>query len=142
MKRIIICILALILIVSVMGCSASSIANPEPNDHSFSLDDFERYLENYPYDKNIGEIKDENTAIEKAIKEWSKFEEYTNHINSKYVDSEEIEYEALYDEKHDCWLVRVYYEDYYENYNEDYIYEWWPHLIVESDGDVLTLTPW
>ena len=109
---------------------------PVLQEGEFDLNDYKESIDLYPYNKNIGEITDENTAIDKAINEWKNFEEYTNFCEDS--DNYSIEYEALYDSINDCWLIRT--EVNFEGENSiDTVIDWSPHLIVESDGDILAL---
>ena len=89
---------AIIIIVLAVICGfiiALFGLNHQPDVGKFTLAEYQWEIENFPSDKNVGKVDDENTAMEKAKELWLE----------KYGDTDEKKVNIEYDSESRCWHV-------------------------------------
>ena len=74
-----------------------------PNVEEFSLSSYQWEIENFPSDKNVGQVDDANTAIEKAQELW--LEKYSIVNGQTYNPINGRKIEVSYDSENDCWHI-------------------------------------
>ncbi len=97
-------VLAVIGGVAIMLFSSKQPPKTKPSDvGKFDLTNYQWEIETFPSDKNVGQVDDANTAIEKSKEIWlDKYNEVNgqpyNPINGRKI-------EVSYDSKKECWHI-------------------------------------
>ena len=68
---------------------------------NFKMSDYNSHIENYTENKNIGEVKTSEIAIEKAEKLWKEYSWEQNF----YELPEKLDFKVYYDKEKACWLI-------------------------------------
>ena len=97
-KRKSIILLALIIVILIGGVCMIIIQNKPPNVKTFELNDYQYYIDCFPFEENVGNVIDAKDVIKKAENVWI----------SLYGESvkKEKPYQVFYDKKNGVWLVR------------------------------------
>ncbi len=108
MKKIFILIaIVLILATVLIGGAIIMIArsNKEPVVKDFNIEEYHWEIENFPSEKNVGQVNDVNMAIEKAKKLWI---EELGTVNGRSYDPTRgrKETDVFFDDSNDCWLIK------------------------------------
>lgn len=99
------------------------------SNKTFSVEDYEWYIENFPANGNIGTIEDEDALIEIAKGLWD--EEYGEIQGQTYDPTHGCEVKVFYDESYDYWLV----QGTLPSYSTGMV----PFLIVSGNGDLIAI---
>ena len=96
----------------------------------FDMADHQEAIEYFPSDKNVGQVNDGYTAIEKAKELW--LEKYSI-INGRPEDPlRGIKgYEVFFDQNNDCWLVQTIWPRYTKGCTF--------RTIIQTDGKVIAV---
>lgn len=67
----------------------------------FDLTKYKWEIDNYPIDKNVGQVDDKNVAVEKAKSLW---------LEKSYIDNDQMyrfvkEIKVAYDSEEECWHI-------------------------------------
>lgn len=111
------------IILMIMVCVMSMISCQNRHVNTFSLSDFQFFLDNFSFDRTVESISDEEKAIVEAEKLW--MEIYGEKIYGKKP------YVAFYDCETDTWLIKGTLPDGYMGGV--------PYAIIQSDGNVLAV---
>ena len=93
--------LAAVLILSVVcigGIVTAIIKSRSPDIQTFSVSEYQYYIDNFSAEKDFGVIADTKDLLKKAERVW--IEKYGKRVKSQKP------YQVLYDEKNGIWLVR------------------------------------
>lgn len=115
---------AIIMIVLAVICGfiiALFGLNHQPDVGKFTLTEYQWEIENFPSDKNVGKVDDENTAIEKA----------KEMLSEKYGDTDGKKMNIEYDSESGCWHV-------YGSVSPKEL-GGVPHAIIQRDGKVVAV---
>lgn len=129
-KKTIVLIMAGVVLVIIGGAMIMSSDSSKPLDVSeFDLKEYQWELETYPSDRSVGQVNDQETAIQIARLLW--VEEYSTIGSQPHNPINGREIEVSYDPNNECWHINgtvplntlggV------------------PHAIVQKDGKVLAI---
>lgn len=104
-------------------------SNEQLSIREFDVAKYQWEIENFPYNKNVGQVNDVNTAIEKAKELW--IEKYSIVNGQAYDPIKERKCEAYFDNYNNCWLVKT---SLRPNTKESI-----PHAIIRKDGTVIAV---
>ena len=82
--------------LSMLFLLQQSKASKAPDVGVFAITEYQWEIENFPVDKNVGQVNDKNVGIEKAKYLW--LEKYGISINERKI-------EVSYDFKEECWHI-------------------------------------
>jgi hypothetical protein len=99
------------------------------SNKTFSVEDYEWYIENFPASGNIGDIQDEEFLIETAKELWN--EKYGVIQGQVQDPTGGCEVKVFYDESYDYWLV----QGTLPPYSTGMV----PFLIVSGNGDLIAI---
>ena len=93
------------IVTGALGVMFFMLCNSnQPHDiKEFSLLNYQWEIETLPSDKNVGQIDDANTAIEKAKKLW--IEKFSIIDGKPYASANRRKFEVSYDSKEECWHI-------------------------------------
>lgn len=94
-------ILTVILFLFAMcigGIVTAIIKSRSPDIQTFSVSEYQYYIDNFSAEKDFGVIADTKDLLKKAERVW--IEKYGKRVKSQKP------YQVLYDEKNGIWLVR------------------------------------
>lgn len=104
-------------------------SNQQPSIKEFDVEKYQWEIENFPSEKNVGQVNDVNTVIEKAKELW--IEKYSTINGQSYDPIKGRKIEVFFDNNNDCWLVKT---TLLPNTKESV-----PHAIIRKDGMVLAV---
>ena len=96
-KRLMVFILIL-FIVLIGSAIIVIIHNKSPDINTFSVSEYQYYIDNFPSEENMGKISDSNDLLNKVEAFW--INKYGERIKS------EKPFQVFYDEKNEIWFVR------------------------------------
>lgn len=103
-KKLIVYIVIGIVIGALGGMFFMLCNSNQPHDiKEFSLLDYQWEIETFPSDKNVGQVDDANTAIEKAKELW--IEKFSINGGKPYAHVNRGKFEVSYDSKEECWHI-------------------------------------
>ena len=108
-----------ILVTIIVAIIATYMYKKNTKVYKFYVEDFVEEIQRSTDHKNIGEVKDRKTAVEKAKQEMINIRPDLYEMIKRYT--------VLYDEEADVWLIVV------DEEMSLYVY----YLLVKSDGTVL-----
>ena len=125
--------MALVAVIVVSFMLFGSGNQPDTSEQvgigKFNIEKYQWEIENFPLDKNIGEVNDADTAIEKAKKLW--IENYGTVNDQPYDPIQGREIEVFFDNDNDCWLVKTVLPS---NVKGSV-----PHAIIQKNGTVMAV---
>ena len=131
MRKKIIVFVAVGIVLATLGGAMIMVFNSNKTVYigEFDLTNFQWEIETFPSDKNVGQVDNANTAIEKAKELW--IEKYSvvagqpnNPINEKPI-------KVYFDEKNGCWYV-------HGTLSRNQV-GGVPHAIIQKDGKVVAV---
>ena len=130
MKKIFV-LVVIIFILTVIGGAIIILfhSNKHHSIKEFDVLEYQWEIENFSFEKNVGQIDDADTAIEKAKDLWS--ENYSTVNNQPYDPIKKRKIEVFFDQHNDCWLVKTT----LPSNTKGAV----PHTIIEKDGTVLAV---
>ena len=104
-KKLIIYAVIICIVLAVLGGGIFMLfdSNKSYNIKEFSLLNYQWEIETFPSDKNVGQVDDASTAIEKAKELW--FEKFSMIGENTYNPINGRKIEVSYDSKEECWHV-------------------------------------
>lgn len=69
----------------------------------FCIETYRWEIENFPSDKNVGQVKNKEVAIQKAKQLW--IDEFSTFNNQSYNPVNGKEIEISYDAQNECWFI-------------------------------------
>lgn len=105
MKNKIIILVAISLVLVVIGGAIFMLfsSKKQPDVGEFDLTKYQWEIENFPSDKNVGQVNDSNTAIEKAKELW--IERFNTVGGKPYNPINGRKIEVSYDFEKECWHI-------------------------------------
>ena len=131
MRKKLIISIAIGTVICALGCMFIILCDSnQPLDiKEFSLLNFQWEIETFPSDKNVGQVDDANTAIEKAKELWI---EKFSVIGGKPYDPVDLrKIEVAYDSTEECWHI-------YGTLPKNTL-GGVPHAIIRKNGDVIAV---
>ena len=131
MRKKLIISIAIGTVICALGCMFIILCDSnQPLDiKEFSLLNFQWEIETFPSDKNVGQVDDANTAIEKAKELWI---EKFSVIGGKPYDPVDLrKIEVAYDSTEECWHI-------YSTLPKNTL-GGVPHAIIRKNGEVIAV---
>lgn len=131
MKNKIIFSIVIVFTLTVIGGVMIIIfhSDKHPSIREFDVAKYQWEIENFSFQKNVGQVNDVNTVIEKAKELW--IEKYGTVNGQPYDPIKGRGIEALFDKNNDCWLVKIALLPDTKGST--------PHAIIQKDGMVLAV---
>lgn len=104
-------------------------SNKQPSVREFDVEKYQREIENFSSQKNVGQVDDVNTAIEKAKELW--IETYSTVNGQPYNPIKGRKIEVFFDNNNACWLIKT---SLLPNTKESV-----PHAIIRKNGMVIAV---
>ena len=106
MKKILILIVIGLTVIIVGGAMVLLFnSNKQTIVGEFDVAKYQWEIENFPSEKNVGQVNNVNTAIEKAKELW--IEKYSTVNGQPYDPIKGREIEVFFDNNNDCWLIKT-----------------------------------
>ena len=131
MKQKIFILLVIGVVVTVIGGGIVMLfySNKPSIIGEFDSEKYKWEIENFSFSKNVGQVNDANTAIEKAKELW--IEKYSTVNGQSYDPIKGRKCEVFFDRYNDCWLIKITLES---NTIGSV-----PHAIIRKDGTVIAV---
>lgn len=131
LKNRIIVLVAIGLALAVIGGAIVMLFNSKKQSAvgEFTLTKYQWEIENFPSDKNVGQVNDSNTAIEKAKELW--IEKFSTAGGKPYNPINGKKIEVSYDSEKECWHINGTLSS-----NVDGAV---PQALIQKDGEVLAV---
>lgn len=103
--------------------------NKQSSIGEFAVEEYQWEIENFPYEKSVGQVDDANVAIEKAKELW--LEKYSTVNGQPYDPIKGKKCEIFFDHGNNCWLVKTT----LPSNTKGSV----PHAIIRKDGTVIAV---
>lgn len=124
-------LIATVLVLAIIGGIIVMIihSNKHPSIREFDIAKYQWEIENFSSQKNVGQVNDVDTVIQKAKELW--IEKYSTVNDQSYDPIKGRKIEVFFDNNSDCWLIKTaLLPDTKESV---------PHAIIRKDGMVIAV---